>query len=151
LPNYFKKIKEAGSNYETSYIAEVTKNAKGVDEADFSEIWDEMVANHNIRRGDEYDPKTWNPSLDAQLNWAKAEASVYKKRAVQIKPNVKGGGTEQATGITAITRQEPSKKAVPQLDAAAVSVLKGSGLTDEEITEALTADDSFFVHQRGVI
>lgn len=148
IPTFFKKIEDADQKYQNAYTAEIAKYAKDMDEETFSEVWDEMYKNYNIRRGNKYEPKEWNPASDAQLNWLNAKARVFEGKAKQIKPAVKGGGDDTATGITATQRQEPARKAAPQLDDAALSVLKGSGLTDDEIKDALTGNATYFVTQR---
>lgn len=148
---YNKRMRQAGSDYEKTYLAELAKASKGMDESAFAEVYDEMLANFNIKRGDADDPKTWNPQLDVELNWAKARASVYEKKAKTVKPAVKGEAVDVPVGLTATHRQEPPKKEMPQLDPEAMAVLKGSGLTDDEIREALTAQQNYFVHQRQTI
>lgn len=154
LPKFFKRIDDASDRYQRDYVTEITKLAKTpdgkmMDETTFAEIYEEMIANFNIRRGDKYAPKSWNPGLDAQLNWVNAKAAVYEKKAQSVNPAVKGKPVTQPVGLTATVRTEPLKKAVPQLDDAALGVLKGSGLTDEEINDALTGEKTYFVHQRS--
>ena len=152
LPQYLKKQDEAQANYEREYIGDLAAIAAKMPEEEFAAIYDVMMRpEYNLRRGDKYDSKTWNPHLDVQLNWPNAKAAYYEELAKEIKPNVKGVAPKTAIGMTTTTRIEAPKKAAPQLDDAARSVLKGSGLTDEEINEAVTGKQDYFIHQRSTI
>lgn len=155
VPTVLKELDEAGSKYETAYVAQIGKLARTpdgqmMDEKEFADIYEEMIAHYNIKRGDKYTPKSWNPSLDAELNWNKAAASLYKKKATTNQIPVRDNKVSEATGLTATSRVETPKKAIPRLDDAAMSVLKGSGLSDEEIADAINGNDNYFIHQRSV-
>jgi len=91
----------------------------------------EMMTNFNVRR-------TGNPQIDAELNYAKAQAAVLSRGATKTVP-VKGE-KPVAAGVTVGNTNTQRKVTLPKLSAEAESFaayMIRNGMSEESIAEAL--------------
>ena len=132
-------VEEQEGNYAKDYMKTINQlSKKNPDEHE--EIFKEMFDNFNVRRGKRRDPNTWNPYMDAQLNYAEARAAYYAKKLATAKPklNVKGKETSVPTNLTVESEgaEEEAGKAV-ELDDFSMSFLKSQGKDSEWAKKAM--------------
>jgi hypothetical protein len=141
-------IKKANAAYQTAYERSLATLAGTVDEDTFAEIFETMIENNGQNPYNKKD--TGDAAVDVKINFANARARVIEKRAEKgyIKPNLATEKTNLATGITVNNREKVPEKQPIQLDEHAQALIKNSGLTDEEIKEALEGPAQFVYSRR---
>src|SRR3972149_3260591 len=115
--------------YQKAYVSQMVSMSTGNEQHD--EVVKEMMANFNIRR-------TGNPQIDAELNYAKAQAAVLSRGATKTVP-VKGE-KPAAAGVTVGNTNTQRKVTLPKLSAEAESFaayMIRNGMSEESIAEAL--------------
>ncbi len=132
-----RKLVEADQTYQREYVNTFSRFKK--DDADFDDVWKEMVTNFNVRRGNEKNPNTWNPSADAEINYLKAKNAVLSKKmaGVKGKPNLKEEKIETATSIDVTSRDSSSRGKEVSLDQQSLDFLKAVGRDSKWAAEAL--------------
>jgi small-conductance mechanosensitive channel len=140
------EIEEAQSKYQKDYLEYIDKIRED-DEQLHEEIMDTMMKDFNIRRGKVNNPNTWNPYTDAELNYEKAKASLFKKKYVKPKINLKGEKTGSNANVSVTSTSDATKAATFKLDDDAMSLIKHYGMKEENIKETL--DGKFPAHLRG--
>ena len=116
--------------YQKAYVSQMVSMSTGNEQHD--EVVKEMMANFNIRR-------TGNPQIDAELNYAKAQAAVLSRGVTKAVP-VKGDKAA-ATGVTHGNTNTQPKIVLPKLTPEAenfVAYMRRQGMSDESIAEALS-------------
>jgi hypothetical protein len=116
------------AEYQNSYIEKVHALGAQIDQEEFTKIYAEMYNSYNR-------PEVSNtPGKDAEINFMKAQASLLKK-----KQNKVHGGTEIPldTGFPSTTQNNGAPKTV-KLEGAAADYAKQMGMTDEEVSKALS-------------
>lgn len=123
------RIRSEQDTYQKAYVSTMVSMGQGNDTHD--EIVKEMMTNFNVRR-------TGNPQIDAELNYAKAQAAVLSRQTTKTVP-VKGD-KPIGTGVTHGVTNTQTKVTLPKLTPEAenfVSYMKRQGMSDESISEAL--------------
>lgn len=126
------------SKYENDYLYATV--SLGADENISTElqdaIFDKMQSEFNTRI-------TGNPKVDAELNYRKAMTSVLAKQASTPKNPLKGGKPNEAIGVGAPTQtpSAPASKKV-KLDPYAAEFAKSVGMTEEEVSAALSSSNT---------
>lgn len=91
-----KELKNAEVKYGQTYIGlvkEMMKEDEDIDESSQKEVWDLLSGQgsaFNIRRGDIDDPDTWNPVIDAEINYAKAKGHLFKTKNNETEAECEG-------------------------------------------------------------
>ena len=80
-----ERIKAANTAYQKSYEAGLAQLAATVDKDLFPEIFETMIANNGQNEFNQR--STGDAAVDVQLNFAKAQAHVYKQKAGKIHPS----------------------------------------------------------------
>jgi hypothetical protein len=94
----------------------------------------ELMANHNVKRSE-------NGELDAQLNYAKAQAVVFRQLADGKNPLEKNHQVTSPLGGSVHSSDEPRRaKPKHKLDAYAQDLANRMGLSQKEIDEALDGE-----------
>ena len=156
LPEILKKqrekeaqqAREADAAYSRAYEGELAVLAKTVDEDLFAEIFETLISN---KGQNEFNGKPVGiPAADVRINFNAAKAKVFEKRAEKgyVKPNLATEKTNLPTGITINNREKSEERKPIQLDEHAAALIKNSGLTDEEIKEALEGPAQFVYARR---
>lgn len=123
------RIRAEQDTYQKAYVSTMVSFAQGNDAHD--EVVKEMMTNFNVRR-------TGNPQIDAELNYAKAQAAVMSRQTTKIVP-VKGDKAV-GTGVTHGVTNTQTKVTLPKLTPEAenfVAYMKRQGMSEESIAEAL--------------
>ncbi len=140
-------IKKANLVYQRTYESGLAKLAETVDKDLFPEIFETMTANNGQN---EFNQRpTGRADLDVKLNFANAKAHVYQQRAGKVTPNLSPVKTDLATGLTVNNRGKPVETKAYQFDEHAQSLLKNSGLTDDDIKEAMEGPATFLYGRTG--
>ncbi|OHB71867.1 MAG: hypothetical protein A2W23_06360 [Planctomycetes bacterium RBG_16_43_13] len=124
-----RRIQADQETYQKAYVSTMVSIGNGNEQHD--EVVKEMMTNFNVRR-------TGNPQIDAELNYAKAQAAVLSRGATKTVP-VKGD-KPVAAGVTVGSTNTQRKVTLPKLSAEAenfVAYMRRQGMTDESIAEAL--------------
>jgi hypothetical protein len=100
-------IEGKDAEYQQDYM-KVIQNLSKKNPDEHEAVFEEMFQNFNVKRGKKKDPNTWNPIIDAQLNYAEARAAYYSKRAAQphAKATVKNKPVELPINLTVETESE---------------------------------------------
>jgi len=114
--------------YEQKYLGAVDA-LSGEDEATHDEIYNEMMANFNVKISD-------NPELDAQLNYAKAEASLLKKK-VGTKTNPLKGNNEYSNKQTPQKMVKKTTSTPTKLSGPEAEYARMMGMSEEQIQNAV--------------
>lgn len=123
------RMRAEQDTYQKAYVSTMVSMGQGNDAHD--EVVKEMMTNFNVRR-------TGNPQIDAELNYAKAQAAVMSRQTTRIVP-VKGDKAI-GTGVTHGVTNTQTKVTMPKLTPEAehfVAYMKRQGMSDESIAEAL--------------
>lgn len=123
------RIRSEQDTYQKAYVSQMVSMGQGNDAHD--EIVKEMMTNFNVRR-------TGNPQIDAELNYAKAQAAVLSRQTTKTVP-VKGDKAV-GTGVTHGVTNTQTKVTLPKLTPEAenfVAYMKRQGMSEESIAEAL--------------
>lgn len=123
------RIRSEQDTYQKAYVSQMVSMGQGNNAHD--EVVKEMMTNFNVRR-------TGNPQIDAELNYAKAQAAVLSRQTTKTVP-VKGDKAV-GTGVTHGVTNTQTKVSLPKLTPEAenfVAYMKRQGMTDESISEAL--------------
>ena len=124
-----RRIQADQETYQKAYVSTMVSIGNGNEQHD--EVVKEMMTNFNVHR-------TGNPQIDAELNYAKAQAAVLSRGATKTVP-VKGD-KPVAAGVTVGSTNTQRKVTLPKLSAEAenfVAYMRRQGMTDESIAEAL--------------
>lgn len=129
-----KRQKDERDRYQVSY----SKTFRDVGREDpelYEEVFNEMYSNFNIVR-------TGDASIDAELNYAKAKASVLSKKTSQpkAKPNIKGSNQTASTNLSVDSRAEENSASDVQLDDFAKEFVSKTGMKTDSINNALKGD-----------
>ena len=137
-----RKQKEEQVQYQGVYAK--TFRSVGKEDPDiYEEVFNEMFEHFNVVR-------TGSPEIDAELNYAKAKASVLSKKSAtpaKARANVKGGKTEVSTNLSVESRADDTPVADIQLDDFAKEFVTKTGMKQESIRGALKEDTP--IHLRG--
>lgn len=87
----YKKMQQQQA-YEEGYRRTLTKLGPELDDNSWTEVYNEMMAHHNMVH-------THNPEFDAQLNWERAQNSILRKKAPKREVNLKGDRAKGTAGI----------------------------------------------------
>lgn len=123
------RIRSEQDTYQRAYVSQMVSMSQGNDAHD--DIVKEMMTNFNVRR-------TGNPQIDAELNYAKAQAAVLSRQNIKTVP-VKGESAV-GTGVTHGVTNTQTKVTLPKLTPEAesfVAYMKKQGMSEESIAEAL--------------
>ena len=101
----------------------------------YEEVFNEMFEHFNVVR-------TGNPEVDAELNYAKAKASVLAKKTSKPNPkaNVKGGKSEVSTNLSVESRADETPLADVQLDDFAKEFVAKTKMKTESVKDALKSE-----------
>jgi len=137
-----RKQKEEQARYQGAYAK--TFRGLGKNESDYEEVFNEMFEHFNeVRTGD--------PEVDAELNYAKAKASLLSKKlagpAKAPKANVKGSKTEVSTNLSVESRADDTPGADVQLDEFAKEFVAKTKMNNESVKDALKSETP--IHLRG--
>lgn len=129
-----RKQQQEREKYQSTY-AKTFREVGKEDPELYEEVFNEMFAHFNeVRTGD--------ASVDAELNYARAKASVLAKKTAQPRPkaNVKGEKTAASTNLSVESKAEEGSVADIQLDDAAKEFIAKTGMKPESIKDALKGE-----------
>lgn len=136
----YERIKEERrTKYENTYMNKIRQLASGDPSA--KEIYDEMFTNFNVVRSS-------NPEIDAETNWAKAEASILRKKVIPNKANVKGERNTAPTDLGVNATNDSVSSTEPQLDEFAKEYVARTGMSKEKVEAALKGEGRTGVTRR---
>ena len=124
-----QRMRTDQETYQKAYVSTMVSMGNGNEQHD--DVVKEMMTNFNVRR-------TGNPQIDAELNYAKAQAAVLSRGATKTVP-VKGE-KPAAAGVTVGNTNTQRKVTLPKLSAEAESFaayMIRNGMSEESIAEAL--------------
>ncbi len=130
-----KKERDAQEKYSQEYTSSFRKIGIKDDADEVDQVWDEMYKNFN-------DVRTGDPKLDAEMNYAKAKASVISKKFATVKPkaNVRGERSSVSTNLNVTTHQQESEEKDVELDEYAKEFVAKTGMKKESYTAALKGE-----------
>ena len=102
-----QRMRTDQETYQKAYVSTMVSMGNGNEQHD--DVVKEMMTNFNVRR-------TGNPQIDAELNYAKAQAAVLSRGATKTVP-VKGE-KPAAAGVTVGNTNTQRKVTLPKLSAA---------------------------------
>ncbi len=138
-----KKEKQAEERYSQNYTSNFRKIGIKDDADTMDDVWDEMYAHfNNVVTGD--------PSVDAEINYAKAKASLLTKKMATVKPkaNVKSERSATSTNLNVQTHQEVKEDKDVELDADAKEFVAKTGMKIESVREALKGEAPIHLQSR---
>lgn len=144
-----KKASKAFAEKYTEFGQSLIDEDEDLDEESRKTVWDMMTAPKapfNLRRGDPDDPNSWDPSRDAELNYARAKASLFSKKGK--KPVNRGERTGAAGDLSVSSRSSDTGPQDVELDEFAKDFVKRTGMKDDSVKSALKGDTP--AHLRGV-
>ena len=144
-----KKASKVFAEKYTEFGQSLIDEDEDLDEEDRKTVWDMMTAPKapfNLRRGDPDDPNSWDPSRDAELNYARAKASLFSKKGKR--PVNRGERTGSAGDLSVSSRSSDTGPQDLELDEFAKDFVKRTGMKDESVKSALKGDTP--AHLRGV-
>jgi len=125
----YEKIKsDRHAKYESAYLTKIRQ--LGMGDPDGREIFAEMQERFNVVRSS-------NPELDAETNWAKAEASLLRKKFSPNKPNVRSERNTASTDLGVNATNDSTASQEVQLDPFAQEYVARTGMKKEKIESAL--------------
>lgn len=130
-----EKVSKAQKTYENGYMKTVSNLGSQYPEKVHRHIVERMFKDFNIKHSD-------NPSLDAELNFSKAEAAILREvRTRKTNPLDKNKGKHnQNLGGGSGTDQDTKVGGEIKLDKYAADFIKSIGMDEEEAQKALTGD-----------
>jgi len=128
---------EATRKYEKLYMDNLRNIA---DPEIHDEVVEEMMKNYNVKRGDPYDPKTWNPMIDSELNYTNAKMAILSRKLGKVKPNVRGERQTAPTNLSVSSRSDHSSPANIELDEIAAEYVRRRGLKEDTVRDALKSE-----------
>lgn len=139
VSNLTKDQQKQTKQYETGYMKKVSSLTAGLPDAEKAEIEKELFDNPkvNVRHSD-------NPAFDAQLNFMTAQNNVLRgKLATNKKPvnpldKNKDNPDLPLGGPSETRNQDNNADKVIKLDPEAAKFAKATGMSEEDIKEALT-------------
>lgn len=139
-----KKASKAFAEKYTEFGQSLIDEDEDLDEEGRKTVWDMMTAPKapfNLRRGDPEDPNSWDPSRDAELNYARAKASLFSKKG---KKSVNRGERTGSAGDLSVSNRfhddNTSGIAFDQLDEFSKDLIKRTGMKEESWKAALKGD-----------
>ncbi len=140
----YRKIREeeqsVAEKYQTSYARAIYKMENEIDDPKLAEeVEHEIFANPQAFNKVLSD----NPSIDAEVNFNKAMASVLRKKLAtpqKTKPNVKGETPIAPTGATVGSTSKGTSEAPIELDDFAKEFVKVTGMSPEHVKAALSGE-----------
>ena len=131
LPKYIereaKKKEKEQTSYQQNYVANFSQIGK--EDANFSEIWEEMLENHNsIVTGD--------PKADANINFYKAKAALLETRKPVNPVQGKGKTAKTRTNVPDKIQQKQVKPV--KLDPIAAEFVKRQKITNDFVQKTLS-------------
>lgn len=123
LPKYIERLEQERSHKKQEYSSSYTSKFAeiGAEDENFDDVWAEMYANHNA-------VVTGDPSVDAQINYLKAQNALLKKGP---KNPVQGKGATTNTAVNIPDGMQKKQTVMPKLDHVAAEFLKKTGLSPE--------------------
>jgi hypothetical protein len=107
-----------------------------MEETEHTEIYEEMMAHHNVKHSD-------NAASDARINFQAAQIALLQKNGPKPRANPldKNKGKE-AKNLGGGTDTEADTKSIrlPKLDEYAADFVKRTGMKDEQVARALEGD-----------
>jgi hypothetical protein len=119
--------------YEDTYRAQLNTFAKN---EDYSEIVDEMMANHNFKRSDD-------GGADALINYQAAEVALLRSKAKERKSPLNKNKDKQGEHLGGAIESENMDRDVVKpvkLDPEAAEFARSENMSDEEIQKALSVE-----------
>ena len=130
LPKYIeretKKREAEQVKYQQNYVANFSQIGK--DDDNFTDIWEEMLANHNT-------VVTGDPKADAQINYFKAKASIFENRK-PVNP-VQGKSKTVKTKVNVPDKIQEKQPKPIKLDPIAAEFVKRQKLSTEFVEKTL--------------
>ena len=146
-----EKAERNKQQYTNNFINTFLNDTKGMPEDQASELWTELVANHNRA-------ETGNPVADCRIAVANSKAAILERRVEEMsqkggekKPNVRGGGKpEIPLGSSPQSKTSKSEKKVKRvrLDPEAAEFIKMMGMNEDEAMEYLSGETPANLQQR---
>jgi hypothetical protein len=129
-----RKQKEERDRYQSVY-AKTFREVGKEDPEMYEEIFNEMFEHFNV-------VKTGQAEVDAELNYARAKASVFAKKTSQPKPkaNVKGKEPAGSTNLSVDSRAETTSGPEIELDDYAKEFMAKTGMKPESVKDALKGE-----------
>jgi len=132
-----EQARKAAEDYQSKYIKHI-HSLESDDDPISEEVVKELftfTSPFNMRRGDDDNPSTWNPTADAEINYYKAKAAILASKhgkSDRPKANVRGEKVPVSADIsTDLTMKERTQKEV-KLDPYAQEYLNIVGATDAQ-------------------
>ncbi len=144
-----KKASKVFAEKYTEFGQSLIDEDEDLDEESRKAVWDMMTAPKapfNLRRGDPDDPNSWDPSRDAELNYARSKASLFSKKGK--KAVNRGERTGAAGDLSVSSRSSDTGPQDLELDEFAKDFVKRTGMKDDSVKSALKGDTP--AHLRGV-
>lgn len=144
------EVNDKQAKYSNSYISAINTLSTPENQDIFSEI---VELTTNMEEKNPYNKIILpnDPIANAEINFAKAEAAVYRKRAAIPKDKVvplKGEKPRSPLGPDSSEKVVDNVTPMPKLDKFAEEFKKSVGMTDEEATESLTGDTPAYLGGR---
>lgn len=139
-----RRMQETANQYNNAYTTQLATLGGNMPETEYTEIINELTANHNVKRSND-------PGADATTNFLEAQVAVLQKK-VQAGPEkkipVKGGQVNAPLGGPSDTKNTTTTNTVPKLDKYAAEFVKKVGMSDDAVREALKGDMPLYL-QKG--
>lgn len=134
-----KEQQEGNRKYETGYMTKVAELTSGMSDEEKAEVSKELFENKDINV-----KRSGNPKIDAEINFLKAQTNVLRRQAIVSKKPVnpldknKDNPDLPLGGPSGTRNQDGKSQKIIKLDPEAAKFAKLSGMTDEEVQEALS-------------
>lgn len=134
-----KEQQEGNRKYERGYMTKVAELTSGMSDEEKAEVSKELFENKDINV-----KRSGNPKIDAEINFLKAQTNVLRRQAIVSKKPVnpldknKDNPDLPLGGPSGTRNQETKSEKIVKLDPEAAKFAKASGMTDEEVQEALS-------------
>lgn len=135
LNNFYEEQKrreaEVANSFRTGYTKSLLDLSKGMSDEEFNAVVEELDKSGN--------PKSANdPAVAAQINFLRARNSLLEKKVKTPVNPIKGKDNNLPTEVGGVSTNKSNEFVMPNLDPETMEFIKKSGLSDEDVKDALS-------------
>lgn len=117
--------------YKKDYTSSILELSKDLPEEEFNSVINSLDNSGNPRSSED-------PRVAAQVNFLKARNAVLESKIKEPVNPIPGDVTHAPAGIGGAAAVKPAEESLPELTQEELDFIKRSGLTDEQVKEALS-------------